>query len=146
MPADDVLFERDGRSATIMLNRPEKLNALTGEMMGRLHDCREEVAGVKRRERPLVRQPLGQAPRLLPPLAGERRAVRLIAAHAIARRLTVPHQVDRRLHSILRWAPGRHAPRRAGQANLRTTHPFRHRDRDHAGRPRRHAAALEWRP
>jgi len=43
MASDDVLFERSGRIATITLNRPAKLNALTGEMMGRLHDCWEIV-------------------------------------------------------------------------------------------------------
>lgn len=38
MAVDDVLFEQDGRIATITLNRPAKMNALTGEMMERLHD------------------------------------------------------------------------------------------------------------
>jgi len=38
MPTSDVLFEQDGPIATITINRPEKMNALTGEMMQHLHD------------------------------------------------------------------------------------------------------------
>jgi len=43
MPEDDVLFERKGHIATITLNRPAKMNSLTGEMMGRLNECWTEV-------------------------------------------------------------------------------------------------------
>src|SRR5579883_2978111 len=38
MTSDDVLFSQDGPIATITLNRPEKMNALTAEMMYRLRD------------------------------------------------------------------------------------------------------------
>jgi enoyl-CoA hydratase/carnithine racemase len=42
---DDILVGRDGPSTTITLNRPEKRNALTTAMIGRLHGEIERVAG-----------------------------------------------------------------------------------------------------
>src|SRR5258707_917034 len=38
-----ILFERSGRVATVTINRPEKMNALTAEMMARLQECWSEV-------------------------------------------------------------------------------------------------------
>jgi enoyl-CoA hydratase/carnithine racemase len=43
MAEEDVLFQRSGRIATITLNRPAKMNSLTGEMMGRLSQIWETV-------------------------------------------------------------------------------------------------------
>jgi enoyl-CoA hydratase/carnithine racemase len=42
---DDILVGRDGPITTITLNRPEKRNALTTAMIGRLHGEIERVAG-----------------------------------------------------------------------------------------------------
>ncbi|MHB8575550.1 MAG: enoyl-CoA hydratase/isomerase family protein [Dehalococcoidia bacterium] len=39
----EIRFDRDGRIATITLNRPEKMNSLTGEMMARLQTLWQEV-------------------------------------------------------------------------------------------------------
>jgi len=41
--ADEILFERSGPIATVTINRPEKMNALTGEMMARLGEVWREV-------------------------------------------------------------------------------------------------------
>ncbi len=43
MPADDVLFSLDGAVATITLNRPERLNTLAIETVGRLVDAIERA-------------------------------------------------------------------------------------------------------
>ena len=44
---NDVLFEKDGHVATITLNRPDRMNAISGEMLGglsdRLRECDEDV-------------------------------------------------------------------------------------------------------
>jgi enoyl-CoA hydratase/carnithine racemase len=45
MPGDTILLERDGHIATVTLNRPEKLNAMTKPMWRRLGDVIEELAG-----------------------------------------------------------------------------------------------------
>jgi enoyl-CoA hydratase/carnithine racemase len=42
--ADDVLVRRDGPVATIVLNRPDKRNALTTAMIGRLHGELDRIA------------------------------------------------------------------------------------------------------
>ena len=59
-----LLFERDGHVATVTLNRPEARNALSGEMLVRMHDAWVEidedpeirVAHRHRRRRPLLRR------------------------------------------------------------------------------------------
>jgi enoyl-CoA hydratase len=43
MPAPHLLFERDGHVATVTLNRPEARNALSGEMLVRMHDAWVEI-------------------------------------------------------------------------------------------------------
>src|SRR5436190_5474208 len=40
-----VLYEVDGRVATVTLNRPEKLNAITPELQGELLRALEQAAG-----------------------------------------------------------------------------------------------------
>jgi enoyl-CoA hydratase len=44
MPGDTILLERDGHIATVTLNRPEKLNAMTKPMWQRLGEVMEELA------------------------------------------------------------------------------------------------------
>jgi len=44
MPDDTILLRRDGPVATVTLNRPEKLNALTKPMWGRLGEVMSELA------------------------------------------------------------------------------------------------------
>ncbi len=41
---DTILVDRDGAIATVVLNRPEKLNALTREMWSRLGDTFDEIS------------------------------------------------------------------------------------------------------
>jgi enoyl-CoA hydratase len=41
--APHLLFERDGHVAVVTLNRPEKRNALSGEMLVRMHDAWIEI-------------------------------------------------------------------------------------------------------
>lgn len=43
MPEPHLLFERDGHVATVTLNRPEARNALSGEMLVRMHDAWVEI-------------------------------------------------------------------------------------------------------
>jgi enoyl-CoA hydratase len=43
MPDPHLLFERDGHVATVTLNRPEARNALSGEMLVRMHDAWVEI-------------------------------------------------------------------------------------------------------
>ena len=38
-----LIFERDGHVATVILNRPEARNALSGEMLVRMHDAWVEI-------------------------------------------------------------------------------------------------------
>jgi enoyl-CoA hydratase len=38
-----LIFERDGHTAVVTLNRPEKRNALSGEMLVRMHDAWVEI-------------------------------------------------------------------------------------------------------
>ena len=38
-----VLFEREGHTAVVTLNRPAKRNAISGEMLVRLHDAWNEI-------------------------------------------------------------------------------------------------------
>ncbi len=44
MPQDTILVRRDGHIATVTLNRPEKLNAMTRPMWRRLGEAMEELA------------------------------------------------------------------------------------------------------
>ena len=44
MPSDLILIERDGLIATVVLNRPDKLNALTKPMWRRLGEVLEELS------------------------------------------------------------------------------------------------------
>ena len=44
MSNDTILVERDGDIATVVLNRPEKLNALTKPMWRRLGDVFEQLS------------------------------------------------------------------------------------------------------
>ena len=43
MAYENILYETDGRLATITLNRPEKLNALSNELRGELFHAMKEA-------------------------------------------------------------------------------------------------------
>ncbi len=46
---NDILFTRDGTTATITLNRPDALNAITPAMLHRLGDLLDDLARMRMR-------------------------------------------------------------------------------------------------
>ena len=62
MTYNSILIERDAPVATITMNRPEKRNALSSEMMRELIDALRELSARTRRARHRAR---GQRPGLL---------------------------------------------------------------------------------